>query len=180
MKHVLHYLKGMPEHLLVIGEAGALPWNGQTHTSLQGYCDTNWALQEHQHSMLGYVFMIDGGAVSWSSKKQPVIALLTTEAEYIMTTHAAKEALWLRTFIAEITRPLTCPIILYCNNQLAISVSKNDQFHTRTKHIDDVTENGLLTAHYFPIAENAANAFMKALPGPKVIHFVSLMSLHVA
>src|SRR5882724_2406440 len=80
--------------------------------------------------------LIDSGAVSWSSKKQPMIMLSTTEAEYITTMHAAKEALWLRTFIVEITQPLTCPIMVYCDNRSAISVSKNNQFHARTKHID--------------------------------------------
>ena len=86
--------------------------------------------------MSGYVFMIDGGTTSWSSKKQPMIALSTTEAEYIATTHAEKEALWLRIFIVEITQPLTCPVTVYCDNQWAILVSKKDQYHARMKHIN--------------------------------------------
>src|SRR5882724_426412 len=87
-----------------------------------------------------------------------------------MTMHAAKEALWLRTFIAEITRQLTCLVTVYCDNQSAISVSKNDQYHTRMKHIDihhhficDAAEKGLLTVTYCPTAENPADAFTKAL-----------------
>src|SRR6266481_1754541 len=125
--------------------------------------------------MLGYIFTIDGGTMSWSSKKQSVIVLSTTEAEYITAAHAAKEALWLRTFITEITRPLTCPITIFCDNQSTISISKNNQFHARTKHIDirhhfirDATEKGLLTVIYCPTAENLADAFMKALPGLKL------------
>src|SRR5882724_3087391 len=86
--------------------------------------------------MSGYVFMIDCGTVSWSSKKQPMITLSSTEAEYLMTMHTMKEALWLRTFIVEITQPLTCPVMVYCDNKLAILVSKNNQFHVRTKHIN--------------------------------------------
>jgi len=58
--------------------------------------------------MSGYVFMIECGTVSWSSKIQPVIMLSTTEAEYIMEMHAKKEALWLRTFITKIMQQLTC------------------------------------------------------------------------
>ena len=65
-----------------------------------------------------------------------MIALSTTEAEYIATTHAEKEALWLRIFIVEITQPLTCPVMVYCDNQSAILVSKNDQYHIRMKPID--------------------------------------------
>src|SRR5882672_9670863 len=87
VKRVFRYLKGTREHELTIGMGGTLTWNGKTHTGLQGYCDANWASQEHRNSMSGYVLMIDGGAISWSSKKQPVIALSTTEAEYIAATH---------------------------------------------------------------------------------------------
>ena len=65
--------------------------------------------------MSGYIFTIDGGAMCWSSKKQSVIMLSTTEAEYIAAAHAVKEALWLRTFIMEITRPLTCQVTIYCD-----------------------------------------------------------------
>ena len=187
VKRVFRYLKGTHEHALTIGEGGTLPWNDKTCTRLQGYCDADWASQEHQHSMSGYIFTIDGGTISWSSKKQPVIALSTTEAKYIAMTHAAKEALWLRTFIVEITRPLTCPVTLYCNNQSAISISKNDQYHARTKHIDirhhfirDAAENRLLTVAYCPTAENLTDAFTKALPGPKLAYLGSLMGLRAA
>jgi len=67
---------------------------------LQGFCDADWASQEHHHSISGYVFIVDGGAVSWSSKKQSLVTLSTTEAEYISLMHAAKETLWIRAFLA--------------------------------------------------------------------------------
>ena len=137
--------------------------------------------------MSGYIFTIDGGAVSWSSKKQSIVVLSTTEAKYIAAAHAAKEALWLRTFIMEITRPHTCPVTIYCDNQSAISVSKKNQFHARTKHIDichhficDAAKKGLLTILYCPTAENLADAFTKALLGPKLDYLRSLMGLHAA
>jgi len=81
IKRVFHYLKGTCEHTLTIGKHGTLSWNNKTCTSLQGYCNVDWASQGHQHLMSGYIFMIDGGAVSWSSKKQTVVMLSTTEAE---------------------------------------------------------------------------------------------------
>ena len=62
---------------------------------LKGFSDADGASQHHRHSISGYVFTIDGGAVSWSSKKQPLVALSMTEAEYIAAMHAAKEALWI-------------------------------------------------------------------------------------
>src|SRR6266481_6606319 len=137
--------------------------------------------------MSGYIFTIDSGAMSWSSKKQSVIVLSTTEAKYIAATHATKEALWLRTFIMEIMRPLTCLLTIFCDNQSTTSISKNDQFHARMKHIDichhfirDATEKGLLTIIYCPMAENLANAFTKSLPGLKLNYLRSLMGLGAA
>ena len=70
---------------------------------LESFSDADWAFQEHHHSISGYVFTIDSGAVSWSSKKQAIVVLSTMEAEYIVGTHAEKEALWIRLFLAEIT-----------------------------------------------------------------------------
>src|SRR5882724_4605892 len=73
------YLNGIWGHLLTIG-SGDNDQNG-----LQGFCDANWASQEHWHSTSGYVFTIDSGTVPWSSKKkQNIIALSTTEAKYIV------------------------------------------------------------------------------------------------
>jgi hypothetical protein len=90
--------------------------------------------QEECHTILGYTFMFNGGAVSWSSKKQDTISLSTTEVEYIALTHATKEAIWLRNILSELF--ITCPIELLSDNQSAIALAKDDRFHARTKHID--------------------------------------------
>jgi hypothetical protein len=61
-----------------------------------GYCDADWGGDlENRRSTTGFVFMIGGGAISWSSQQQPTIALSTTEAEYMANTQAAKEAIWI-------------------------------------------------------------------------------------
>ena len=69
-------------------------------------------------------------------KKQPVVALSTTEAEYIASTHAMKEVLWTQTFLAELIRLLLQPMTLFGDNQSAIVLANDDQFHVRTKHIN--------------------------------------------
>ena len=98
VKWVFHYLKGTKDVCLVIGGM---------QTGLEAFSDADWASQDHHHSTSGYIFTIDSGAMSWSSKKQPIVALSMMEAEYIAATHTVKEALWLHTFLAEITQPLT-------------------------------------------------------------------------
>jgi hypothetical protein len=68
---------------------------GGEKRGLEGYVDVDGASQEHRHAISGFVFLINDGAVSWSSKKQELVTLLTTEAEYVAATHAAKEAIWI-------------------------------------------------------------------------------------
>lgn len=104
--------------------------------SLEGYCDADWAGQKHRHSISGYSFHLRQGTVTWSSKKQYIIAFSSTEAEYIAQMHAAKEALWLCTFWAKMKNAEPVTIKLNCNNQGAIALSKDNKFHAHTKHID--------------------------------------------
>jgi len=93
MKCVIRYLKGKRDLELTYGA---------TSTGIVRYTDADHASQYHRHSILGYTFLINRGMVSWSSKKQLIMALSMTEAEYMATTHAAKEALWLCLFLGEI------------------------------------------------------------------------------
>ena len=127
LKRVFGYLKGTKDLKLVIGGLQG---------GLEAFSYVDWASQEHRHSISRYVFTIDGCMVSWSLKKQPIVALSTMEAEYIAATHATKEALWICTFLGEITRPLMKPITIHLDNISAISITKNNKYHLRTKHID--------------------------------------------
>ena len=92
VKHVYRYLLGIKHLRLVFGE---------TKNSIPGYTDADGATQDHRHAISGYTFLIDGGAVSWFSRKQEIVTLSTAEAEYVAATHAAKEAIWLKRLITE-------------------------------------------------------------------------------
>jgi hypothetical protein len=187
VKRVLHYLKGTIDHQLVIGNRGYFTWASpdlQGCNGLEGFADADGSTQEHRCAISGYVFTIDGTAVSWSSKKQPIVTLSTTKAEYVAATHAAKEALWIRMFISEIARPLTRPVTLYCDNQSAIAVSKNDRYHSRTKHIDicyhfirDIAQRDLISVHYCPTSDMTANMLTKRLATPALAHLAGLVGL---
>ena len=69
--------------------------------------------------------------VSWSSKKQNVITLSSTETEYVTKTHAAKEGIWLKRFVKEITGEKKGPLTIMADNQGAIALAKDNKFHVR-------------------------------------------------
>ena len=104
---------------------------------LTGFVDMlDGASQEHRHAILGYVFTVDRRAILWASKKQELATLLTTEAEYVAATHAAKEAILFCCLIGELFSPLMEPTTLLGDNQSAIALAHGGQYHARTKHID--------------------------------------------
>jgi hypothetical protein len=85
--------------------AKAVAGTGPTTTGITGFTDSDWAGDvDSRKSTSGYVFLLYGGAVSWKSTKQSVVATSSTEAEYIACSEAAKEALWIRRLHAEIKR----------------------------------------------------------------------------
>ena len=64
--------------------------------SLKGYSDANWGGDlDTRRSTTGYLFTLFTSSISWSSKRQPTVALSSTEAEYMALIHATKEAVWL-------------------------------------------------------------------------------------
>ena len=128
--------------------------------------------------------MVDGGAVSWSSKKQELVTLSTTEAEYMAATHAAKEAVWLCRLMAELFLPPHEPTTLYGDNQSAIALAHRGQYHACTKHINIhyhfiryIIEAGSIKLIYCPTDEQTTDVLMKALPSVKAKHFASAMGL---
>ncbi len=127
VKQVFRYLAGTKTFELTYGS--------EQH-SLEGFTDADGAMQEHRRTILGYVFLIDGGAISWSLRKQELVTLSTAEAEYVAAMHAAKEAIWLCKLLGELFSNLLIPTPLYCDNQATLKLATDNNYHARTKHID--------------------------------------------
>ena len=166
VKRIFRYLAGTKGH--------ALTYGGERE-ELTGYTDADGSSQDHRRAISGLAFFIDGGAVSWSSRKQELVALSTAEAEYIAATHAAKEGIWLRRFIGELYGPIDNPTTLYCDNQAALTLATTDNFHARTKHIDiryhfirHEVNSGTFKLIYCPTNDMIADILTKPLPGWKV------------
>ena len=127
VKRIFRYLKGTRELWLAYGGKDK---------ELKGYADADGSMAEDRKAISGYAFIINGGAVSWSAKRQEIISLSTTESEYIAATYAAKEALWLRSLILQLFGTKLGPTTLFSDNQSAIALTKDHQYHARSKHID--------------------------------------------
>ena len=104
--------------------------------TLHSFVDANWATDVNdQKSTSGYVFLLARAAISWSSKKQSTITLLSTKAEYIAVAHVAKELVWLQRLLNEMKQNINAPTILHVDNQSVIAIAQNPEFHNCTKHI---------------------------------------------
>ena len=83
------------------------------------------------------MFLLAGGAVSWRSKKQTIVALSTCEAEYVALCSATKEALWLTRLLQNLLpNEFQVPTIICVDNQGTIDLSRTEAINNRTKHID--------------------------------------------
>jgi hypothetical protein len=175
VKRIFRYLSGTRNLWLTYGEQSR---------GLIGYTDADGSMGEDRKAISGYAFLIDGGAVSWSSKKQEIVSLSMTESKYVTATHGVKEALWLRSLICEVFFLYDKPVDILCDNQSAIALSRDHQYHSRTKHIDVryhfvrwIIERGLVRLIYCPTEDMVADVFTKALPSPKVKHFATCLGL---
>ena len=128
VKRILRYLKGTPNHGLLYSKEGS--------KDCVGYSDADWAGDvEDRKSTSGYLFQISGAAVSWRSKKQTCVALSTAEAEYMALASAAQEAIWMRQLTSDLKSESTEATVIFEDNQSAICMAQNPQFHGRAKHI---------------------------------------------
>jgi hypothetical protein len=123
---VLKYLKGTDSIGLVFEKHGKIDFDSLS--------DASWA--GDRKSTSGFVTRIGGTAIIWKSKKQPIVALSSTEAEYIALTETAKGVTPLITLFRDLSVNLQFPVIIHKNNISAVLLSKHSAFHQRTKHID--------------------------------------------
>ena len=92
---------------------------------LVGFSDSDFARNlDDRKSTFGYIFLLSGVAVSWSSRKQHIVTLSTTEVEIIAVASCACQGVWLRNFLEEVKYTQQSPIMLFCDNSLTIKLSK--------------------------------------------------------
>ena len=180
VKRILRYIKGTLD-------LGLLYSNGES-VNLVGFSDADWAGdQNDRKSTSGYIFQLSNGAVSWRSKKQSCVALSTAEAEYMALSSAFQEAAWMRQLLSGligIQVDSLGPTLIFEDNQSTICMSKNHQFHGRSKHIDikyhyvrEQVAAGNIELEYCKSDNMLADIFTKGLNGPRFKKLRSMVGM---
>ena len=184
-ERVFRYLAGTKALGLVFGSRNgdtvgdSRGRRAQVQVDVCAFSDADWANDKgDRRSITGWVAKLNGDPVSWSSKKQRVVALSTCEAELYAESAAIQEVLWLRGLMEELGLHTQTGSTVYGDNQSAIAVSENGVKGERTKHVDvkyhfvtQTVERGDVKLRWVPTTQQQADIFTKALAAPVFEHF---------
>jgi len=161
--HVIGYVRNTIDY--------GLTYSRETDLTPLAYIDADYGgCKDTRRSTSGYVFTMAGGAVTWSSKRQPTVALSTVEAEYVAMSRSAQQMMWMQTWLDEVEIEHELPGLIKGDSRGAISLVKNTKDHGKVKHIDirhhyirDLVKSKLISFEQIPSAKNLADLFTKPL-----------------
>ena len=180
VKHLLCYIKGTMDYKLQYGP--------HPHpTAFASFSDTDYAGDaDSAKSTTGFVLLMGGGAVSWSSKLQSRVACSTTEAEFIAGGTCTRDMAFFRYIFEDLGYKIALPQGLGINNQSAICVAKDPEHQGHMKHLNPIyyvfreqVEAGEISPHFVPTMDMPADILTKALPREQVKKAVSILGLQV-
>lgn len=171
--HVVKYLKGCPS----LG----IFYSVHSTFHLQAFCDADWgSCPDTRRSLTGYCIFFGDSLVSWRCKKQTTISASSAEVEYRALGFTVGELQWLSYLLVDFGVQVSTPISLFCDNLVALHITKNLVFHEHTKHLEidcHIVCNQFLDGFILPThissSRQLANLFTKALP---LAHFCLLLS----
>jgi hypothetical protein len=175
--HVIGYIKNTIDY--------GLTYSRDFDLSPTAYVDADYGgCKDTRRSTSGYVFIMAGGAVSWSSKRQATVALSTVEAEYVAMSRCSQQMVWMHSWLDEVEIEHTLPGLIKGDNRGAIALTKNTRDHGKVKHIDirhhyirDLLNSGDITLEQVPSADNLADLFTKPLPRDQHHRLLSLLNI---
>ena len=175
VKRIFRYLRGN-KLILIFGEV---------ESPLEGFSDADWAGDvDNRKNTTGYVFTMNGGAISWGCKKQNTVALSTTEAECMAAVATIQEGIWIRELINELLGPRPTTVI-YVDNKGAIATMKNNAYSPRTKHMDiknkfikEKIDAGIIKIEYKPTQEMAADILTKPVTKTTLLQHLPKMGIN--
>ncbi|CAI7924087.1 unnamed protein product [Closterium sp. NIES-54] len=178
-KRVLRYLKGCVKSGIFY------PAHSKPQVELVGFSDADYAGDSADgKSHTGYVYCLNGAAISGQSKRQLVVALSTTESEYISLCQCIQEGVWLKRLFGELGHEFDGRVPVFVDNQSAIAPAQNACLHGRTKHMQvrwhfvrEMVASGEMILQWYPTNRQAANILTKPLPFERHGVCMSLMGM---
>lgn len=160
-------------------------YNCSKSARLKAYSDADYAGDiDTRRSTSGYVFLFGDSVVSWGSERQKSVSLSTTESEYMAAALCTQELIWIKKLFGEILGEDAFDATLYMDNQSAIRLIKNPEFHKRSKHIDikyhfirEKYEDNFFKLEYVSTKEMLADVFTKAIPPQNFGNLVKKLSV---
>ena len=170
-KRVMRYLQRTKDHMLTYRKLDQL--------EIIGYFDSDFAgCRDSMKSTLGYIYLLAGGAISWKSVKQPIVASSTMVAEFVACYEASNHGIWLRNFVTglRIMEGIERPLKLFCDNKSAVLYSNNNKSSTKSKFINikflvvkERVQSELISMEHIRTSSMITDPLTKGLP-PKVFH----------
>jgi hypothetical protein len=164
LMHVIGYIRNTMDH--------GLTYTRDSDLSPIAYVDADYGgCKDTRRSTSGFVFIMAGGAVAWSSKRQATVAMSTVEAEYVAMSRCAQQMVWMHNWLSEVEVEYSLPGLLRGDNQGAIALTKTTKDHSKVKHIDirhhyirELLKSGSIAMEQVSSANNLADLFTKPLP----------------
>ena len=175
--HIIGYIKNTIDF--------GLTYSRDTNLSPTAFVDADYGgCRDTRRSTSGYVFMMAGGAVTWSSKWQATVALSTVEAEYVAMSRCAQQIVWMHSWLDKVEVEHTLPGLIKGDNHGAIALTKNTKDHGKVKHINirhhyvcELVQSGAITIEQVPSEANLANIFTKPLPHDQHHHLLTALNI---
>lgn len=177
VKRILRYLAGTIDYGIVYGKSGSM-------LDLIGYTDADYAgCLDTRRSRSGFIYLLNNAPISWCSQRQEIVSLSTTEAEYIALAHGTKDAIWLQRMLSELKIQVE-RVRIHVDNQSAIKLASNPEFHKRSKHIDvryhfirEIVEKGLIEINYVKTHDQRADILTKPLSKERFCYLRDLINV---
>ena len=165
VKRIFKYLRGTTNFALCYSRMST------GNQILLAYTDADYAGDlNDRKSRSGSVLFLNSCPVLWISQKQPCTATSTMESEYVAASLTCKEVVWARRLLLDLGFSQATTTPLFSDNQSAIRLVQNPEFHKRTKHIDvvyhlirEIQARGEITVSYVPTRLQLADILTKAL-----------------
>ena len=175
--HVVGYIKNTMDY--------GLTYSRDADLTPLAYVDANYGgCRDTCRSTSGYVFLMAGGAVTWSSKRQATVALSTVEAEYVAMSRCAQQMVWMQTWLDEVEVVHTMPGVIKGDSQGAIALAKTTKDHGKVKHIDirhhyirELVKSESIIFEQIPSADNLADLFTKPLAREHHHRFLTTLNI---